>query len=228
MIRAMQPLPPVLSCGDPSGIGPELAVKARAALGSSLPFAWIGDPRHLPAGTQVQVIDTPAQAASVAADRLPVILQPFAAPATPGQPDPANAAGVIAAIARAVDLVQAGKAGSICTAPLNKKALKDGAGFGFPGHTEYLAHLAGVPRVVMMLACPGLRVVPATIHIPLSDVPATLTSGLLEDTIRITHVRVIDVPRNTAIVLRWNIFQIVVANPPTTATALHVDAMSPC
>jgi len=194
------PLPPVLTCGDPSGIGPEIAVKARGLLGASLPFAWIGDPRHLPAGTAVTEIRHPAEAAAVAPDRLPVLPLRFAAPARPGQPDPANAAGVVAAIERGVALVQAGEAGAICTAPIHKKALKDGAGFAFPGHTEFLADLAGVPRVVMMLACPGLRVVPATIHIPLAQVPAALTGSLLEETIRITHAGLIrdfglDAPR---------------------------------
>ena len=187
----MQALPTVLSCGDPSGVGPELAVKARAALGADLPFAWIGDPRHLPKGAVIVEISDPTEAVGVAADTLPVLPLHFAAPALPGQPDPANAAGTIEAIARAVAWVQAGKAGAVCTAPINKKALKDGAGFAFPGHTEYLAHLAGVERVVMMLACPGLRVVPATIHIALSEVPTALTDALLEDTIRITHAALI-------------------------------------
>ena len=187
----MPALPAVLSCGDPSGIGPELAVKVRAALGTALPFAWIGDPRHLPPGTATTEITRPAEAVDVAPSHLPVLPLAFAAPALPGQPDPANAAGVIAAIARGVALVQAGAAGAICTAPINKKALKDGAGFAFPGHTEYLAYLAGVDRVVMMLACPELRVVPATIHIPLSQVPQALTEALLEDTIRITHAALI-------------------------------------
>jgi 4-hydroxythreonine-4-phosphate dehydrogenase len=182
---------PVLTCGDPSGIGPELAAKARALLGQSLPFAWIGDPRHLPDATPWALVDTPAQAATVPEGILPVLHHPFPAPALPGQPDPANAAGVISAIARAVDLVRGGQASALCTAPIHKKALKDGAGFAFPGHTEYLAHLAGVDRVVMMLACPALRVVPATIHIPLADVPAALTPALLEDTIRITHAGLI-------------------------------------
>jgi 4-hydroxythreonine-4-phosphate dehydrogenase len=77
------------------------------------------------------------------------------------------------------------------TCPIHKAALKTGAGFGFPGHTEYLAHLAGVDRVVMMLASDVLRVVPVTIHIPLSDVPGALTPDLLEQTIRITHAAMI-------------------------------------
>ena len=183
--------PLVLTCGDPSGIGPEIAVKARAALGAGLPFAWIGDPRHLPPGTQVAEIAHVTEAAAVPPGQLPVLRLDFAAPALPGRPDPANAAGVIAAIERGVVLVQAGEAGAICTAPIHKKALKDGAAFAFPGHTEFLAHLAGVERVAMMLACPGLRVVPATIHIPLSEVPAALTEALLEETIRITHAALV-------------------------------------
>ena len=115
----------------------------------------------------------------------------IAGDAVPGMPDPAQAAGVIAAIARGVALVQDGVASALCTAPIHKKALKDGAGFAFPGHTEYLAHLAGARRVVMMLACDALRVVPATIHIPLSEVPGALTPGLLEDTLRITRAALI-------------------------------------
>ena len=120
-----------------------------------------------------------------------VLEHKFAAPALPGQPDPANAAGVIAAIERAVRLVMTGHASAVCTAPIHKKALKDGAGFAFPGHTEFLAHLAGVERVVMMLACPELRVVPATIHIALAEVPSALTPALLEEVIRITHAGLI-------------------------------------
>ncbi len=90
-----------------------------------------------------------------------------------------------------MDLVQTGRAAALCTLPITKKALKDGAGFAFPGHTEFLAHLAGVDRVAMMLACPGLRVVPATIHIPLSQVPGALTPEVLEGTIRLTHAALI-------------------------------------
>jgi 4-hydroxythreonine-4-phosphate dehydrogenase len=85
-----------------------------------------------------------------------------------------------------VDLALRGKVSAVCTAPIHKKALKDGAGFAFPGHTEFLAALAGVDRVVMMLACEGLRVVPATIHIPLAEVPSALTPALLEETLRLT------------------------------------------
>jgi 4-hydroxythreonine-4-phosphate dehydrogenase len=178
--------PIVLTCGDPSGVGPEIAVKACLA---GERFVWLGDPRHLPPGSNWREITDLAEL--VPQRVLPVLRQDFAAPALPGQPDAANAAGVIAVIERAVALVQSGAASAICTAPIHKKALKDGAGFAFPGHTEFLAHLAGVDRVVMMLACPELRVVPTTIHIALSEVPTALTGDLLEATIRITHAALI-------------------------------------
>lgn len=179
--------PVALTCGDPAGIGPEIAARARTALGEEVPFFWIGDPRHLPDGTEAVEIAAPGQAAAALARGLPVLPHPFPRPAIPGTPDPENAQGVIDVIARAVALAQDGAAGAICTAPIHKKALKDGAGFAYPGHTEYLAALAGVDRVVMMLACDALRVVPATIHIPLAEVPAALTPDLLEATLRITE-----------------------------------------
>ncbi len=178
--------PLAVSCGEPAGIGPEIAVRAWDALRERLPFVWIGDPSHLPAGTPVAEILDPAEAPAVAATALPVLSLPFPAPAVPGRLDPANAPGVIAAIERGVRLAQAGQVAGLVTAPIHKKALMDGAGFAFPGHTEFLAALAGVDRVVMMLASDTLRVVPATIHIPLSEVPRALTPVLLEETIRIT------------------------------------------
>lgn len=180
--------PVAVSIGEPAGIGPEIAAKAWAKLGAALPFFVIGDPAHLTGyGVRPIPIANPSETGHAALSGLPVLAHPFGAPAIPGQPTPEHAAGVIAAIARGVDLVMGGAASALTTLPINKKALKDGAGFAFPGHTEYLAHLAGVDRVVMMLACRELRVVPATIHIPLCDVPGVLSARLLTDTIRITE-----------------------------------------
>jgi 4-hydroxythreonine-4-phosphate dehydrogenase len=183
----MSPTPIALTCGEPAGIGAELALKARAVLGADLPFFWIGDPRHLPIGAAHQVIDRPNQATLVASNLLPVLPHAFEGEARAGQPDPRNAAGVIAVIERAVGLAQTGLASAICTLPIHKKALKDGAGFAFPGHTEFLAHLGGGVDVVMCLASDALRVVPATIHIALEEVPKALTPAVLERVIRLTH-----------------------------------------
>ena len=183
--------PIALTCGEPAGIGPEIAVKAKRLLQGELAFFWIGDPRHLPQGTAFQLIDAADQVADVPPDMLAVMAHEFAGAAVPGQPAKANAQGVIDVIARAVGMAQAGDVSAICTGPINKKALKDGADFAYPGHTEYLAALAGVAEVVMLLACPGLRVVPATIHIPLAEVPGALTAQKLEAVIRLTHAGLI-------------------------------------
>jgi len=184
-------LPLALTSGDPAGVGPEIALAARASGRVAHPFFVIGDPVHLAplaarAGVALAEIGGAEEAATAYAHALPVLPLALAAPAPPGRPDPANAAAVMAAINRAVTLVQGGAAAAVVTNPINKKALKDGAGFTFPGHTEYLAHLGGVARPVMMLASPLLRVVPVTIHIPLAEVPRALTAELIEDTARIT------------------------------------------
>jgi 4-hydroxythreonine-4-phosphate dehydrogenase len=183
--------PVVVTCGEPAGIGPECAAAAFAILREAVPMLWLGDPCHLPPGTPTATIDDPSEAARAARHGLPVLRHDFPAPSVPGRPDPANAPGVVAVIARAVDLVRSGACAAMATGPIHKKVLYEGAGFAFPGHTEYLAHLAGVPRVAMMLACDALRVVPATIHIPLAEVPRALTRGLLTDTIRLTRAALI-------------------------------------
>jgi 4-hydroxythreonine-4-phosphate dehydrogenase len=85
-------------------------------------------------------------------------------------------------VRRAVELAQAGQVGAICTAPLNKEALHAG-GHIYPGHTELLADLCGVPEVSMMLTAPGLRVIHVTVHIGLIDAIARIEPGLVERTI---------------------------------------------
>ena len=110
-------------------------------------------------------IQHPSETAAVINRGLPVLVQAFPAAARHGQPNPRNAQGVVDAISTSVGLVESGAASAICTNPINKQVLQDGAGFAYPGHTEFLAALAGVDRVVMMLACDTLRVVPTTIHI---------------------------------------------------------------
>jgi 4-hydroxythreonine-4-phosphate dehydrogenase len=179
--------PLALTSGDPSGIGPEIAVKARQALGHEVPFFLLGDPGHLPEGALATIIGDPDQVADVAPDSLPVLPHAFARPAEPGQPSVDNARGVVDVIARAVSLVQQGRASGLVTNPISKAALKHGANFAFPGHTEYLAHLAGGVPVAMMLAAAELRVVPVTIHVPLAEVPRLITAAAVEAAIRLTH-----------------------------------------
>ena len=173
--------PIALTMGDPAGIGGEIAVKAWQSGAVRAPFFCIDDPARLRAlGIDVTEIAAPAEANTAAG--LPVLTEPLAIEATPGQPAPENAAAVIRSIDRAVELTLAGEAAAVVTSPINKKALYDGANFAHPGHTEYLGHLTGAPRSVMMLAAPGLRVTPVTIHIPLTAVPKVLTTPLIVET----------------------------------------------
>jgi 4-hydroxythreonine-4-phosphate dehydrogenase len=179
--------PVAMSCGEPSGIGPELAEKVWAATRGAPAFYWIGDPAHLPGAVPHVVISKASQAVEVSAKALPVMALPMPGPRVPGVPQPAQAAGVIAAIERGVADVMTGEASALCTLPIHKQALAEGAGFAYPGHTEFLAALAGADEVVMMLASDRLRVVPVTIHIALAQVPSALTAELLEKRLRITH-----------------------------------------
>jgi 4-hydroxythreonine-4-phosphate dehydrogenase len=96
-----------------------------------------------------------------------------------GRPDQAAAPAITQSIERAVSLAQRGAASAVVTNPISKAVLY-GAGFPYPGHTEYPLH------AVMMLASPTLKVVPVTIHVPLKDVPPLLTVELILATIEIT------------------------------------------
>ncbi|MFK7837773.1 MAG: 4-hydroxythreonine-4-phosphate dehydrogenase PdxA [Sulfitobacter sp.] len=179
------PLPVVVSCGEPAGIGPEVAARAWQIVGDEVPLLWLGDPRHLPQDVPHRIVGT-AEDAVHFTDALPVLAQDFGTPRVPGMPDPTHAQHVIDMIAMGVELVGQGQASALCTAPIHKKALIEGAGFAHPGHTEFLADLAGVQEVVMMLASDQLRVVPATIHIALDQVPTQLTPQRLRRVIEIT------------------------------------------
>jgi len=109
----------------------------------------------------------------------------LAAPVRLGHPDPANAPATLAAIERAVALATAREIAGFVTNPIQKKTLQD-AGFKHPGHTEFLAELAGGPDVAMMLACPELRVVPATIHLSLAEALRALDPAVILRAGRIT------------------------------------------
>ncbi|MGM0584803.1 MAG: 4-hydroxythreonine-4-phosphate dehydrogenase PdxA [Pseudomonadota bacterium] len=188
MSSGAEAAPLALSCGDPAGIGGEILAAAWRALRDGPPFLLVGDAGWAEAqGLPVARIGRPEEAAGAFAQALPVLHRPLAREATPGRPDPANASAVVSSIEEAVALAQSGRAAGVVTLPIAKKVLQDGAGFAFPGHTEFLAALAGVRRPVMMLAGPSLRVVPVTIHIPLARVPGELSDGLIQETIRVAR-----------------------------------------
>jgi 4-hydroxythreonine-4-phosphate dehydrogenase len=190
--------PLALTLGEPAGIGPDITIAAwqRRRELDLPPFYVIGDrdfmaqrAQRLGAAIAVTACE-PGESASIFAAALPVVDVGVPVTASPGHPDASSAPAAIAAIDLAVRHVFAGLADAIVTNPIAKNVLYR-SGFSEPGHTEYLAKLAAqatgvAARPVMMLWSPELAVVPVTIHLPLSQVPAALDADLIVETGRIT------------------------------------------
>ncbi len=191
----MQPL--ALTLGEPAGIGPDLALavwQRRAEL--DIPaFYIVGDGGWLRRRAGVLGLDVPIAevapggAAKAFAAALPVVGIEAKATAAPGRPDQSSAPAAIASIRRAVADVLAGHAAAVVTNPIAKNVLYK-SGFAEPGHTEFLAKLVQETtgktlRPVMLLWAPELAVVPVTIHLPLREIFAQLSTELIADTGRI-------------------------------------------
>ena len=192
-------LPIAVTMGEPAGIGPDITLIAYAqrTRRNLSPFAVIADvglldarARGLKIPIAIERIATIDHAPACFEHALPVLPIALSAPVVPGTPDPANAAAVLAAIELGAGLALAGRAGAVVTNPIAKKTLYE-AGFTHPGHTEFLGEIAErathrPATPVMMLAAGELRVVPATVHIPLRDVPAALTIARIVTVAEIT------------------------------------------
>ncbi|HEY5347729.1 MAG TPA: 4-hydroxythreonine-4-phosphate dehydrogenase PdxA [Rhizomicrobium sp.] len=158
----------VVTMGEAAGIGPEIAGAAWQALNGRIGVRQvkiIGDPALFP--------DIPPDALIATRGRVTRV---------PGKPASANAAATIEAIETGV--AAASRGAGLVTAPINKAVLAE-AGFAWPGHTEFLAHLTGARRAVMMLASETLRVVPLTVHMPLAKVSGAIRSEDIVETAEI-------------------------------------------
>jgi len=170
------PSPVVISMGEPSGIGPEVAVKAWAALEGHI----AGRPLHL-VGCPA-VFHAEASRCQLNTKKLDAAIIDIGGniTAVPGQPSTNNANAVTSAISECVRLIKTKEAGALVTAPIHKATLT-AAGFEFPGHTEYLAALTGMERAVMMLCAhelsSPLRVVPLSVHEPLTKALRNLSTS---------------------------------------------------
>jgi 4-hydroxythreonine-4-phosphate dehydrogenase len=172
--------------GEPAGIGGEIALMAWRRHEQLPTFVLLDDPERLSVlaanlGFQVPVetVDTPEEAAAIFHRALPVLRVPLPCKVEPGRPQMAAAGAVIESIDRAVALTRAGRTSAVVTSPIHKSTLYQ-AGFGHPGHTEYLAALADMKEpAVMMLACATLRVVPVTVHLSLRDAVGALTEDAI-------------------------------------------------
>ncbi|GAA4013454.1 4-hydroxythreonine-4-phosphate dehydrogenase PdxA [Actimicrobium antarcticum] len=185
-----------ITCGEPAGIGPEIALRAAWELRDEINCVLIGDAPFL--AIIADQIDPDIALAAVSllavrndglpnfpASRLVVLDCPLAEHVVPGKLDPRNGRSVLQMLDMAIEGTRAGWFDAMVTAPLQKSTIND-AGVPFTGHTEYLAEKTAAPHVVMMLAASGdhpLRVALATIHLALKDVPAAITAESLGQTL---------------------------------------------
>lgn len=197
MVSVKTPL--AVTCGEPAGIGPDITLQAWLARKKlSLPGFYVrGDPGFFARRAQRLELDIPIQAVepetalSHFGKCLPVVPTGEPVEDTPGAEQAGSASSVIASMRASVQDVYDGRAMAVVTNPINKAALYR-AGFTFPGHTEFLGHLARelwpetTHNPIMMIAGPELMVVPVTIHIPIKDVAHTLTEELIVKTAQIT------------------------------------------
>ncbi|MDT8880248.1 4-hydroxythreonine-4-phosphate dehydrogenase PdxA [Halomonas saccharevitans] len=197
-----------LTCGEPAGIGPELAVMLAADVVPPARVAAVGDPallaeRAAMIGREVEILELDHDEAPPAPRRgvLPVWPVALRAPARPGELNVANAGHVLETLDVALDACRAGRAAGMVTAPLHKGVILDAGHAGFTGHTEYLRDACGVDEVVMMLATDSalhareasepdgaaLRVALATTHLPLREVADAITGPRLTRLLHILH-----------------------------------------
>ena len=186
-----------LTQGDPSGIGPEIALKTWLQRDAATPaFFMLGDPDHLArVAKQLGLIIPiksiePRQAAETFDSAFPVVPLAAKVRGEPGVPDPQDAPATLESIERAVTYVRAGDARAVVTNPIAKDVLYR-AGFLHPGHTEWLGELAeqqwsvGPLLPIMLLWSPLLAVVPVSIHVSLQRAISELTTQRIVDTARI-------------------------------------------
>ena len=179
--------PVLITPGDPSGIGPEIALRAWSEGHRNI--VLMGNIEHLSSvafATGLDIAFTSFNSTTnLSAEKCSVWEIDWPIMPLVGQPDPRNAPTVVDSIEQAVKQVKQGQFSAIVTSPIAKSVLYED-GFEFPGHTEFLATLDSQDSFpVMMLANSALRVVPLTIHIPLSDVEKTITPNLFKRTIEV-------------------------------------------
>jgi len=197
---AINDKPLLITLGEPAGIGADCVLLAQQQHPERFrntiivaPQSWLSSrAQELGVTVQIKTVDNlqttasnahsllcwnPLSASMQADDAVQVIA---------GHPSSQTAPAVIACIEAAALACMRGDAKGMTTGPIEKAVLRN-AGFTFPGHTEYLAHLGGDAAIVMMLASKQLRIALLTTHMALRDVPAALTIEQTLACIQITH-----------------------------------------
>jgi 4-hydroxythreonine-4-phosphate dehydrogenase len=185
-----------ITMGDPTGIGPEIIVKALSMneLFQACRPIIFGDQGVLSRAVQIQNLSTtlevidkipedgylPGKIFLFPQSELKIASLPF------GQPDRACGEAMVKYIEKAVEFVMSGKLDAITTCPINKQVM-NAAGHPFPGHTELLAHLVGTSFVAMMFLGSRWKIVLVTTHLPLKDVSKRITADRVLSTLRLTE-----------------------------------------
>lgn len=173
-----------VTMGDPGGIGPEIIVKSAINLRKEIAA---GRMELLVLGS-AEAMRKACELVNVAQSDLPlkmVDVGPVEGEIVTGTISAVGGEWAYRAVKRAAEMVQAGEADAIVTAPLSKEALHM-AGHHFEGHTELLAHLTGQRDAVMMLAHGPMRVTHVTTHCAIADVPKRLTPTRLRRVFEVT------------------------------------------
>nr|HEX4317877.1 4-hydroxythreonine-4-phosphate dehydrogenase PdxA [Kofleriaceae bacterium] len=165
-----------ITLGCPAGVGPEIVVRALSELGDLARGVIIYGDRG--------PLERAARACGVAMPDVPIVGDGVGEHARAGQPDDACGAAQVGYLEAALAAAKRGELAALATAPISKTWAKR-AGFAFPGHTEFLAARLDAPRVAMMFAGPKLRVVLATVHVPLREVAGALTTRGVRDAIEL-------------------------------------------
>lgn len=179
-----------VTCGEPSGIGPDLCIQLIQQQHGELLF--IGDPdvlvnraRQLDLPLSLHLLDAADSRMVCQSGVMNLLPVTFPREVVCGKLNPLNSAIVLETLDIAVKGCLGDDFAAMVTNPVHKGVINDG-GFSFSGHTEYIAaQTGGYP--VMMLACEGLRVALMTTHLPLAEVPAAINSKLIKKVIRILH-----------------------------------------
>ncbi|MCC5943125.1 MAG: 4-hydroxythreonine-4-phosphate dehydrogenase PdxA [Balneolaceae bacterium] len=202
-----------VSMGDYNGIGPEVAIKtfSKIDLDQSIPV-WIGSAAIFDYYLASVGLDLPYQIIDDETEFKPGIvhlLDPFPnekIEAAPGKLTAEAGRASMLCIETGAKLCSAGYSHALVTSPISKEAIHK-AGFGFPGHTEYLAHLTNSDQVMMMLVNGTLRVALSTIHIPVKDVAKRITFDTLTvqiQTLQSSLIRDFGIPNPKIAVLGLN------------------------
>lgn len=184
-----------ITMGDPTGIGPEIIVKAlsmREPFQVCRPIVF-GDREVLLRAIQIQNLSATLEVIKEIPEQGYLPRKIFLLPLSQldvtslsfGRPDRACGEAMVKYVEEAVKWVRDGRLDAIATCPINKQAINE-AGYPFPGHTELLAHLAQASPVAMMFLGSKWKVVLVTTHLPLKDVSKWITSNRILSTLRLT------------------------------------------